>query len=457
MWPYVRISSASSTLPPLPVRGPEDLPGVVEQGDVGRGPADVLDALGPWPMEGADLRLGERAGGGEAQQRRRAEQVVEQLGGRRATATSARARRGRRAAARSAWRTSLVVTGSPRQEAASAANTSLSTNRRPALWRRKRRRAALTMRAESATVRRTNPVRNGTRRSARSGRSRSATALSMTADIRVSPLTRAASVGVALVARARPAHVGDEVGQHDLLDAGLAERREHPLDVAQEHPVRSDDEDALVLQREAVGVQQVRRAVEGDDGLAGARTALDDEHTGLRRADDLVLLGLDRGDDVAERAGAAALEGGEQRRVARRAGSSGDEPVIVADAEVPAAEQLVLDAEHVPALDREVPPPDEAHRLAAGGAVERLGDRCPPVDDDRVGLLVGDGQAADVEALRRGRALGIAVDPPEHQCGVAEVEVGQALDQGFVEGVAFEAGLERAPEVGLVEVSEPPC
>ena len=257
------------------------------------------------------------------------------------------------------------------------------------------------MRDESPTVSRTKPVRNGTRRSSRSGRSRSRTALSMTADMRASPLTRAVTVGVAGLAGAGERHVGHEVGQHDLLDAGLAERRQDPLDVAQEHPVRADDEDALVLEREAVGVQQVGGAVQGDDGLAGAGPALDDEHAGLGRADDLVLLGLDRGDDVAERAGATALEGGQQRGVAAQHGLVVDEALVVADAEVAAAEQLVLEAEDVAALDGEVAAADEAHRLAAGGPVERLGDRRPPVDDDRLGLLVGDGETADVEALGR--------------------------------------------------------
>ena len=46
-------------------------------------------------------------------------------------------------------------------------------------------------------------------------------------------------------------------------------------------------------------------------------------------------------------------------------------------------------------------------------------------------------------------ALGVAVDAPEHERGVAEVEVGEPLDQGLVERVALEAGLERAAEVGL--------
>ena len=52
--------------------------------------------------------------------------------------------------------------------------------------------------------------------------------------------------------------------------------------------------------------------MQGHDGLAGAGTALHDEHAGLRRADDLVLLALDGGDDVAELAGATAFERGEQ-------------------------------------------------------------------------------------------------------------------------------------------------
>ena len=264
------------------------------------------------------------------------------------------------------------------------------------------------------------------------------------------------------------AHVGDEVGEHDLLDARLAERWQHPLDVAQEHPVRPDDEHPLVLQREPVGVQQVGGAVQRNDRLAGPRAALDDEHAGLRRTDDLVLFGLDRGDDVAERSRAAAFEGGEQRRVAAQPGARRidlGEALVVADAEMAVAEQLVLDAQDGAAFDGEVAAALQAHRLTAGCPVERLGHRRAPVDDDGLGVLVGDGQPADVEALRaalglggaEGRRLfGTAVDPPEHQCGIAEVELVEPLDKGFVEGVALETGLHRAAEVGLVEVSQAP-
>ena len=193
----------------------------------------------------------------------------------------------------------------------------------------------------------------------------------MTSDMRGVALDASSQRGVGRVAGAAPLDVGHEVGEHDLLDARLAERRQDALDVAEEHAVRADHEHALVLEREAMGVEQVGGAVQGDDGLAGAGAALDDEHAGLRRADDLVLLGLDRGDDVAERAGAAALERGEQRRVAaqRRTGvgivAVGHQPVVVADAEVPAAEQLVLEAEHA-----SVP-----RRRSGAGAARPIGSR----------------------------------------------------------------------------------
>ena len=112
--------------------------------------------------------------------------------------------------------------------------------------------------------------------------------------------------------------------------------------------------------------------------------------------------------------------------------------------------------EHGAALDDEVAAPHQPHRLATGGPVEGLGDGCPPVDDDRLGLVVGDGEAPDVEALGGLRALGVTVDAAEHERGVTEVEVGEALEQGLVERVALEAGLERASEIGLVEVPQPP-
>ena len=67
------------------------------------------------------------------------------------------------------------------------------------------------------------------------------------------------------------------------------------------------------------------------------------------------------------------------------------------------------------ALDGEVAAAGQAHRVAPGRPVERLGDRGAPVDHDRFTCLVGHGEAPDVEALERIRRLGVPVDAPEHE------------------------------------------
>ena len=59
--------------------------------------------------------------------------------------------------------------------------------------------------------------------------------------------------------------------------------------------------------------QQVGSAVQPDGGLAGPGPALHDEALIERCADHDVLLGLDRGDDLAHRAGARCADLGEHR------------------------------------------------------------------------------------------------------------------------------------------------
>ena len=234
----------------------------------------------------------------------------------------------------------------------------------------------------------------------------------------------------------------EEVGQHRQLHPGLAEAGQHLLDVAEEQAVGADDEHALALEREAVRVEQVGGAVQRHDGLAGARTPLHDEHAGQVGPDDLVLLALDRGDDVGEAPGADLLERGDQGALAP------DLPAVVDDRQLAAeepgglAEQLVLDGQQLAAPGGEVAAADQAHRRAPGGPVEGLGHRGPPVDHQRLPLLVGHGQAPDVEAVAP-LALG-AVDPPEHEAGVAELEGGQPVGDVALDHLPLPPGLLRA-------------
>ena len=66
-------------------------------------------------------------------------------------------------------------------------------------------------------------------------------------------------------------------------DALLAERRQDLAHVAAEGRARADDQDALLLEQQALGVEQVGRPVQGDGRLAGAGPALDDEDPAERR------------------------------------------------------------------------------------------------------------------------------------------------------------------------------
>jgi hypothetical protein len=162
--------------------------------------------------------------------------------------------------------------------------------------------------------------------------------------MRRSPFTRAASPASTPGAGASV----DEVGEHRQLDPGLAERGQHLLDVAEEEPVGADHEHALALEREPVGVEQVGGPVQRHHRLAGAGAALDDEHPGQRGPDDLVLLALDGGDDVAEAPGAGLSSAAMSAPRARRRELAA--PVRPRRAEGSAArlaEQLVLDAEQV--------------------------------------------------------------------------------------------------------------
>ena len=134
-----------------------------------------------------------------------------------------------------------------------------------------------------------------------------------------------------------------------LLDRFLAERGQHVRDVVHERRVRADDEHAAQLL--AVRVEEPRRAVQPDGGLAGARAALHDERAVGIGGDQPVLVRLDRRDDVAHPPLAAALELLEQEVRHRCALDDG------------AVERLVGDVDDAPAVRAVAAPLGDALRI----------------------------------------------------------------------------------------------
>ena len=182
-----------------------------------------------------------------------------------------------------------------------------------------------------------------------------------------------------------------QVEHRALAHAALTERRQDVGDVVEERPVRADDQDAVAGEAATVLEQQVRGPVQRDGGLAGAGTALHDEDLVDRRPDDDVLLGLDRGDDLAHGAGPLGADLGEHR-VGDAAGDDGRVGIV---------EMFVEVGGQLTAIEHELPAQIDAERVGAGRPVEGRGDRRPPVDHDRVVVLVLDVAPADVPPLGR--------------------------------------------------------
>jgi hypothetical protein len=221
---------------------------------------------------------------------------------------------------------------------------------------------------------------------------------------------------------------GVEVVHGGQQHAGLAERGQHLLDVAQERRVGADDEHHAPGETLALGVEQVGGPVQRDGGLAGAGAALDDEDAAVRGADDLVLFRLDGRDDVRHSPGAGRVERREQCRFA-------------GGAALLSAEFLVPDRGHPPVDGADMPATAHAFRGERGRGVERARGGRPPVDQQRAvapvpGQVLQQADAADVPALAvaqvqpaEAQALLNGVEPPQTlgQLGCGHVAFGQAL------------------------------
>ncbi len=195
-------------------------------------------------------------------------------------------------------------------------------------------------------------------------------------------------------------HPRGEPGHGRLVDVDLPQGGQHLLDVAEERTVGAHDEDAGPGQSAAVRVEQVGRAVQPDGGLPGTRRALHADRLVEWGPHDVVLVGLDGGDDVAHRAAAGALDLLPQEL-----------PRLVRGPRGIPGQGLVLVPGQLAAGEAESTPTEQPLRSGGAGLVERPAHGGPPVDDHGVARVVADVPAADVEDLPRaagGQGVGAA-------------------------------------------------
>ena len=161
--------------------------------------------------------------------------------------------------------------------------------------------------------------------------------------------------------------------------------------------------------------------------------------------DDLVLLALNGGNDVAHATRTRPLHCGEQR--------AGTGQLQLLAGLAAAGKEFILDRQHPGTLGREVSTATQTHRMAARRPIERFGDRRPPVDDERLLVGAGDGQTPDVEGLAVGRQGSVAldlvavadrVDTAEAERIASQVELLETVQARVDDHLPLDDGLGRA-------------
>ncbi len=101
-------------------------------------------------------------------------------------------------------------------------------------------------------------------------------------------------------------------------------------------------------------------------------------------------------------------------------------------------ESLVLDIDDPRTVGGNVPAEGQPHRIAPGGPVKRLSDRRTPVDDQRLEVVPGHSEPADVKALRHRRPVdGQAIDAAEAEGLVTNVQLLEAGETRPYDYVSF--------------------
>ena len=223
-----------------------------------------------------------------------------------------------------------------------------------------------------------------------------------------------------------------QLGDRDEPDAVLTERRQHLADEPQERRIRPDHQNSALFQLLTMRVKQKCGPVQRDRGLAGARTALDDQDSGQLGADDPVLVGLDRLHDRLHPAGPPGLQRLQQDGLADHAGAG-----LGRVRRVPLqVELLVLDVDHFPQPGLDVPAPDDAVVRHRGRDVERPCGGRTPVDQQGFVVRVVQADPADVQDLAVG-----SVEAAEVQALLGRVQPGLAQLEVTDPAVALVQGL----------------
>lgn len=223
---------------------------------------------------------------------------------------------------------------------------------------------------------------------------------------------------------------GNQIRDGTADHTRLTQRGEHLVDVMQERRAGADHQHSGTLQRATMRIQQVGRAMQRDRGLAGSRTALHHHRLVEVRTDDTVLLALDGGHDIGHFAGAFGVKRRKQSTLAGQCAIGGR----LADLIGMHVEHLILDADHFPETQRDMPAHDDVAMIRRRRLIERACRVGAPVGENRLMILIGQADTPNVAM----RAMHV-VEPAENQTILHRTKLGETVLVHGGEGIAFGA------------------
>ena len=198
--------------------------------------------------------------------------------------------------------------------------------------------------------------------------------------------------------------------------AGLTQRRKHTLDIPHERIRRTNHQHASLRQALTVRVQQVRRTMQRHSSLTGTRATLHNTHTRQLRADNRILLSLNRRHNITHAAGTLLIQRRQQSTL------TVESVLILQHLRI---EDLILNIYDSAALKHQVTAASHTHRVESSRLIERTRLRGTPVHQQTLLIAIRNTNTTDI--THRISALTVHIQSAKRQTRIHSIQLRQTI------------------------------
>ena len=198
--------------------------------------------------------------------------------------------------------------------------------------------------------------------------------------------------------------------------ASLTQRRKHTLDIPHERIRRTNHQHTSLRQALTVRIQQVRRTMQRHSSLTGTRATLHNTHTRQLRADNRILLSLNRRHNIAHAAGTLLIQRRQQRTL------TVESVLILQHLRV---EDLILNIYDSAALKHQMTAAAHTHRLESSRLIERTRLRGTPIHQQTLLIAIRNTNTTDI--THRISALTVHIQATKRQTRIHSIQLRQTV------------------------------